>query len=84
MSQRDTCAVGRNMDLLTWLLMFFGLAFAICLRLLVKTTGDLSHVSVCEAPAIRVTLNKTATAKERSAKAIASSGSRPTESSDAQ
>ena len=51
------------MDLLTWLLMFFGFAFAICLRLLVKTTGELSQVIVCEAPAIRVTLNKAATAK---------------------
>ena len=72
------------MDLLTWLLMFFGFAFAICLRLLVKTTGELSQVIVCEAPAIRVTLNKAATAKERGAKAIASPESRLTESSDAQ
>jgi hypothetical protein len=49
-------------DLLTWLLLVFGFGFAICLRLLVKTTGDLSQGSEYEAPAILETPGKTAAA----------------------
>jgi hypothetical protein len=71
-------------DLLTWLLLVFGFGFAICLQLLVKTTGDLSQGSVYEAPAILETPGKNATAEEPDAKAAASYESSPTVLSDAQ
>jgi len=50
--------------LLTWLLLVYGFGFAICLQLLVKTTGDLSQGSVYEAPAILETPDKTAAASK--------------------
>ena len=52
------------MDLLTWLLLVCGFGFAICLQLLVKTTGDLSQGKVYEAPAILGTPSKTAAASK--------------------
>jgi hypothetical protein len=84
MSQRDICAEGWNVDLLTWLLIVFGFGFAMCLQLLVKTTGDLSQGSVYEAPAVLETPSRTATAEEPDAKAAALHESSPTELSDAQ
>jgi hypothetical protein len=71
-------------DLLTWLLLVFGLGFAICLQLLVKTIGDLSQGSVYKAPAILETPGKTASAEGPDAKAVASYESSLTELSDAQ
>jgi hypothetical protein len=59
-------------DLLTWLLLVFGVGFAICLQLLVKTTGDLSQGRVYKAPAILETPGKTASAEEPDTKAAAS------------
>ena len=59
------------MDLLTWLLLVCGFGFAICLQLLVKTTGDLSQGSVYEAPAILGTPSKTAAASKGAHKAFA-------------
>jgi hypothetical protein len=64
MSQRGICAEGCNMDLLTWLLIVFGLGFAICLLLLAKMIGDISQVRVHESPAIPETPGKPASAEE--------------------
>jgi hypothetical protein len=83
MSQRDICAERWNVDLLTWLLIVFGFGFAMCLQLLVKTTGDLWQGSVCEAPAILETRSQTASAEEPDANAAASHESSQTELSDA-
>jgi hypothetical protein len=84
MSQRGIYIEGWNMDLLTWLLIVFGLGFATCLLLLVQMTGDLSRVSVYEAPAILETPSKAASADESDTKAVASLELSPMELSGAQ
>jgi hypothetical protein len=68
---------GWNVDLLTWLLIVFGFGFAICLKLLVKATGDLSPGSSFEATAFRETPAKAPSTVGLVAKAAASHESSP-------